>query len=56
MIINKHCMFIFSGLHTEDCEFTGPLNKYDAPVDYYVPSGQILRGVISTHDNHYEYV
>ena len=47
-------LFVFTGLHTEDCDFTGALNKYDAPVDYYVPSGRVLRGVISTHSNHYE--
>ena len=52
--VQLNCVREFAGMHTEDCAYTGTLNKYDAPSDYTVPSGRVLREVVSTHSNHYE--
>ncbi|KAK3096509.1 hypothetical protein FSP39_000866 [Pinctada imbricata] len=39
------------GVLTYNCEFTQVLNSFNEEMAYTVPPGQVLRGVISYHDN-----
>ncbi|XP_059143416.1 dermatopontin-like [Physella acuta] len=37
-----------------DCHVTAELNKFDEKLTLQVPEGQVIRSVLSNHDNHYE--
>ncbi|GFR85940.1 hemagglutinin/amebocyte aggregation factor [Elysia marginata] len=39
------------GYKAQSCEITDWLNNWDAPLDYAVPSGKVLVGWMSVHDN-----
>ena len=39
-----------------DYWWTGIINRYDAPMYYFVAEGAALRGVRSSYRNHHEYV
>lgn len=39
-----------------NCFYSGWVNSYDGDLDYTVPAGHVMRGMISIHDNGAEYV
>ena len=52
-LICSNCNGFFSlpAYHMDDCEFSGWANTYDHDIDYTIPDGRVLRGVVSVHDN-----
>ncbi|XP_046340157.1 hemagglutinin/amebocyte aggregation factor-like [Haliotis rufescens] len=40
-----------SGFITGSCYFTAYVNKFDEHMDYVVPSGKVMRGIDSYHEN-----
>ncbi|KAK3795192.1 hypothetical protein RRG08_056255 [Elysia crispata] len=45
---------IHKGYITYSCSLTGYINSWDGVLNYNVPSGHVLTGVASIHDNHRE--
>nr|XP_034301845.1 hemagglutinin/amebocyte aggregation factor-like isoform X3 [Crassostrea gigas] len=39
------------GMCLYNCFYSGWVNSYDGDVDYRVPAGHVMRGMISIHDN-----
>ncbi|XP_061171808.1 uncharacterized protein LOC133181295 [Saccostrea echinata] len=42
------------GMCVYNCKYTGWTNRYDRPATYSVPTGYVMRGWISIHDNYTE--
>ncbi|KAL3879502.1 hypothetical protein ACJMK2_031798 [Sinanodonta woodiana] len=42
------------GYHMDDCEYSGPVNQYDGPMAYTVPTNKVMKGAVSIHDNGHE--
>ncbi|XP_022295541.2 hemagglutinin/amebocyte aggregation factor-like [Crassostrea virginica] len=40
-----------SGYYHKNCKWTGYVNNWDETFNYFVPSGYVIRGVNSIHDN-----
>ncbi|KAH9510316.1 hypothetical protein Btru_042746 [Bulinus truncatus] len=38
----------------KNCTWSGFVNEYDKPIGFTVPSGQVIKGLHSVHDNYYE--
>ena len=47
---NVFCLSL-PAYHMDDCEFSGWANTYDQNIDYTIPDGRVLRGVVSVHSN-----
>ena len=59
MFVFETCMYDWqltenTGASESDCAETGPVNRYDSPLYYFVPERAAMRGVISTYRNHIE--
>jgi len=43
-----------TGQYIDNCYFDGPANSFDGAMNYFVPTGQVIVGAFSWHNNRHE--